>query len=82
MSETPIIDAIVGKGRAHAGTGLGRSDVLAVLRAANPWEPLAEEIEAMAEVLFDPLRPEAAIEDAIGAYRARPIMRELYPEKV
>jgi hypothetical protein len=55
---------------------------LATLRAALPWHLPAERLEAIKATLIDKIGvPDEALAQslAICAYRADPIMRELYP---
>ncbi len=88
MTDTPIIDAAE---KAFIREHLEREGVIAALRAAFPWDLPAERLEAMARAMFentvrnetwaglrtkDPWRS-----NALAAYRAHPIMRELLPEK-
>lgn len=84
MSDTPIIDAAAEAIDAvhnweHASP---RQDAILALRAANPWEPSAEEIEAMRNAIdpsmYAATRRTALNRKALAAYRACPIMRELY----
>ena len=69
--------------------------VIAALRAALPWDFPADRLEAMAQAVFDKVNSdpqedwseygeslrEVYRKDALAAYRADPIMRELWPEK-
>ncbi len=65
--------------------------VRTALRAALPWDLPAERLEAMARAMFEnTVRNETWAglrtkdpwcSNALAAYRADPIMRELYPEK-
>jgi hypothetical protein len=93
MAETPIIDAAIRAGCRALDVAVGidsdcmhpscdcgnkKATMLAALRAALPWDLPAERLEAMSKAAwqYDTYR-----EMAIAAYRADPLMRELYPEK-
>lgn len=108
MTDTPILDAAIHAGCLTIGTvgcvhpacmgsaGLcaAAKAIPAALRAALPWEPPAETIEAMAAASYriwfgehvSPKWGEAVISKdtwraaGVVAYRADPIIRELYPE--
>ena len=89
---TPILDVAV-----HAACTvqeLGYTDdaerrVTAALRAALPWEPSSEQLEAMRDAImscdeesaWDSIASADCRKAALAAYRAQPIMRELYPEQ-
>lgn len=96
MTDTPIIDAAIAAGN-HLRHKTFRDMTIAILRAANPWTPPADEIEAMARARYqvpieqshDQRRTNYWVGASntvkqneragmLDAYRARPIMRELY----
>jgi hypothetical protein len=87
VAYTPILDAAVCAYLAAdtpiRGVANTHERIAAALRAALPWEPPAERLEAMARAAFrfsgEP--PQGYIRAVLAAYRANPIMRELYPEK-
>ncbi len=84
MTDTPIIDAAHEAGEAvYDQTGRKRDLLIAALRAALPWDPTAEAVAATAGIIARVAKNHAALfrTEAIAAYRAQPIMRELYPEK-
>jgi hypothetical protein len=90
MAETPIIDAAI-----RAGCVSGKANcrwpecrncethptaAFVVLRAALPWDLPAERLEAMARAIWG--RADSYhVRMILDAYRADPIMRELYPER-
>jgi hypothetical protein len=100
MAETPIIDAAIRAGcigqpcsyplcGKHFLSGRDRcvspGAILTALRAALPWQPPPEVIEAMARVLFDHwfkgyALPQEWRDAALLAYHTQPIMCELYDE--
>lgn len=77
MTDTPIIDAIKVAARRGAGDtapAFLSNIVMTALRLANPWTPPDEEIEALSHAI----RGWNSRGVALAAYRARPIIRELY----
>ena len=61
-----------------------KAAMLAALHAALPWDLPAERLEAMARGAFRIVGdevPPGYIRAVLAAYRADPIVRELYPEK-
>lgn len=97
MTDTPIIDtaakAIMECDEDSAWDSIASADcrnaAIAALRAALPWEPSSEQLEAMRDAIWSCDEESAwdsiALADcriaALAAYRAAPIMRELYPER-
>ncbi len=91
MTDTPIVDAAIRAGCEaryciyptciHSNPACQRH--LVTLRAALPWDPTAEAVAAIASIIARVAKNHAALfsSEAIAAYRAQPIMRELYPEK-
>ena len=72
------------------GCALGTAAlVLDALRAALPWDLPAEQLEAMRDAImscdeesaWDSIASADCRKAALAAYRAQPIMRELYPEQ-
>jgi hypothetical protein len=63
--------------------GNKKAVMLAALRAALPWDLPAERLEVMVRGAFRVVEeiPQGYLRVIIAAYRADPIMRELYPEK-
>jgi hypothetical protein len=87
MTDTPIIDAALAAANHHH---VFRDVVISVMRAALPWDLPVERLEVMVvgllEVIDYPEQdgPPTLLEmrqNILAAYRADPIMRELYPEK-
>ena len=93
MTNTPHLDAAYRAGcpwytcevpNCQPECGNYRISALEILRAALPWDLPAERLEAMARGAFRVVGdrvPPGYIRAVLAAYRADPIVRELYPEK-
>jgi len=88
---TPILDEAI---RQYCNLQeIGYTDVRVlvadVLRATLPWDPSSEQLEAMRDAImscdeesaWDSIASADCRKAALAAYRAQPIMRELYPEQ-